>query len=119
LRHRLRLGRSTDPPPLLPTFVFQRFIHCAGEKVCASAPSNICALSTPHFFHFQRTSKSIRGFNGSLIAIYLQSKIPAPHQGGYAARAYRHPSPAGESFKLKALAVPECLPGRRAGTSPG
>ncbi len=76
LRHRLRFGRNAASitaslAPLLPA------LHRAwlGQNF---APVFVKGLLRPEFWiliDLQWTSKSIRGFNGSVIAIYLLLKI--------------------------------------------
>ena len=92
-RHRLRLGRRTDSTtasaaPSSSSPVTSR----AGAKLSASRVSKARApFSGGIFSACSGPSKSIRGFNGSLIAVYLQSKIPAPRRDECAAKADRHP----------------------------
>jgi hypothetical protein len=97
------------PPPLLPPLRLPPAHPLApGQIRRFRAVKGACDFSASIFSASSGPSKSIRGFNGSLIAIYLRSKIPAPHPGEYAAAAYRRPSPADEILKLKPL-LPERL----------
>ncbi len=78
LRHRLRFGRNAasitaSTCPLLPAL--RR--AWPGQNF---APDFLKGLLRPEFrilIDLQRTVESIRGFNGSVIAIYLLLKIPA------------------------------------------
>ena len=89
LRHRLRFGRSaaSTTTSACPSSA-NGSSASTGAKLSACGPLKVCAVLNASCGDCSSWPvKSMRGFNGSVIAIYLQLKTPARHPDGYAAMA--------------------------------